>query len=133
MTPVLRLTLWLGLVAGTLEAAWRLFQKFGQHVLIHMPLDVVWMAPAIDLVWLILPALLLLLLGRLVPRLATPQVVVSVLGAFAVLPLVLLITSLHKGVAVLLAIGLGMQLGRLAAARPSGFAGVVRKTLPWLG
>ena len=26
MTPVLRLTLWLGLVAGTLEAAWRLLE-----------------------------------------------------------------------------------------------------------
>jgi len=65
---ILVVALWCALAAGVLEGSWRLFQRFGLGKVIRMPLDIVWMAPLVDALWLLAPAILLLIASRLAPQ-----------------------------------------------------------------
>jgi len=124
------LALWFALLAGLIEAGWRAIERYGLNRFMRVPQDIVWMAPVVDAFWLLIPVLLLLLARRFAPRVVSQSTVVGLLGGFAALPPLLLITELHKGVAVLLAAGIGVQLGHISAIWPNGFNRVVRRTLP---
>jgi arylsulfatase A-like enzyme len=93
----------------------------------------VWMAPLVDVLWVMAPALLLLMARRLAPQWFSFSTVAGVLGAFASLPVLLLITSIHKGVTILLAVAVGIQVARGTTEHGAGFARLVRTTLPVLG
>ena len=125
--------LWCALAAGVLEGTWRLFQKFGLGKVIRLPFDIVWMAPLVDALWLLAPALLLVMARRLAPQRFSFSTVAGVLGGFASLPVLLLIESMHKGVTVLLAVAVGIQVARWTTKHGAGFARLVRTTLPVLG
>jgi arylsulfatase A-like enzyme len=125
----LLLALWMALVSGLLEGGFRLFQRYGLNKLILMSPHVIWMAPVANLFWLAVPALLLLALRKMWPALVTPGVIVGVLAGIAFLPLVLLYTSMHKGVALFLALALGFQASRMIVARAGGFNRMVRVTV----
>ncbi|HSR91229.1 MAG TPA: sulfatase [Gemmatimonadales bacterium] len=124
------LALWFALLAGLIEAAWGSIERYGLNRFMRVPQDIVWMAPVVDAFWLVIPVMLLLLACRLAPRVVSQNAVAGLLGGFAALPPLLLITELHKGVAVLLAVGIGVQIGHIATILPNGFNRVVRRTLP---
>jgi len=130
---ILVVALWCALAAGVLEGSWRLFQRFGLGKVIRMPLDIVWMAPLVDALWLLAPAILLLIASRLAPQPFSFPVVAGILGGLASLPVLLLIGSMHKGVTVLLAVGVGIQVARWTTQHGAGVARMVRTTLPVLG
>ena len=125
----LLLALWFALLSGLIEGLWRLFQVAVQHKVILMPIHVVWMAPLADLFWIGIPALVLMLLHRAWPQVIKPGFIVGVLAVIAFLPLVLLYTSMHKLVALFLAIGLGVQVTRLSLGHPEGFGRLVRRSV----
>src|SRR5262245_36059873 len=131
-TDILVVALWCALAAGVLEGGWRLFQKFGLGKIIHMPLDIVWMAPLVDALWLLIPAVLLLIARRVAPEKLTLATVAGVLGGFAFLPILLLIPSMHKVVTILLALAVGIQVARWTARHEAGSGRLVRITLPLL-
>jgi len=113
-----------------IEATWRAIERYDLNRFMRVPQDIVWMASVVDAFWLLIPVILLVMARRVAPRMASQSTVVGLLGGFAALPPLLLITELHKGVAVLLAAGIGVQLGHIAAIWPNGFNRVVRRTLP---
>ncbi len=125
------LTLWLGLAAGLVEGWVRLFQHFGQGRVLRLPLDIIWMAPVIDVACLAFVALLLLAVHRAWRGLMAPAAGAGILTAVAVVPLLWLIfPNMQRGVALLLAAGVGVQAGRVAGrARVQAFVG---RSLPWL-
>ena len=125
--------MWLALAAGLLEGAWRVFQRLGLHQFVGLPFDIVWMAPTVDFLWLLLPTLLLILARRLTPGKLPFGALVGILGGLAALPLFLLVTSMHKAVALVLAVGVGIQLSRLVSGRALAVAAFMRRTLPLLG
>ena len=126
---VLLLALWFALVSGLIEGLWRVFQVVVQHKVILLPIHVVWMAPLADIIWIGIPALVLLLLHRAWPRAVKPGLIVGVLAFVGFLPLVLLVTAMHKLVALLLAFGLGYQAGRLILGHQEGFGRLVRRSV----
>jgi arylsulfatase A-like enzyme len=126
---ILLLALWFALASGLIEGGYRMFQKLVQHRLILMPLDVVWMAPVANLIWIGVPAVLLILLRKALPRVVTPQITIWILATIGFLPLVLLPTSLHKLVALFLALALGFQASRLAVSHAEGFGRLVRRSV----
>ena len=91
------------------------------------------MAPIVDFLWLLLPSLLLILARRLAPGKLSFAGLVGILGGLAALPLFLLVTSMHKAVALVLAVGVGIQLSRLVSGRALAVAAFMRRTLPLLG
>jgi len=125
----LLLALWFALVSGLIEGLWRLFQVGVQHKVILMPIHVVWMAPLADVLWIGVPALLLLLLHLVFPRIVKTGLIVGVIAVIAFLPLMLLFTSMYKLVALFLAIGLGYQTTRLILGHQEGFSRLVRRSV----
>jgi len=125
--------LWFALTAGLLEGAWRVVQRLGLHQFLLVPFDIVWMAPTVDFLWLLLPTLLLILARRLTPGKLPFSALVGILGGLAALPLFLLVTSMHKAVPLVLAVGVGIQLSRLLSGRELAVAAFMRRTLPLLG
>lgn len=79
--------------------------------------DYVWMIPTAAVLFFLLAALALLGIGWLWPRARTPRVVAGVLVGLVALDLLLLVESLHKAAALVLAVGLGVQASRLAGGR----------------
>lgn len=121
--------LWVALVAGVIEGGWRLYQVGVQDKLILMPIHVVWMAPLANLFWIGIPVLLLLLLRRSIPRLVPPAIIFAALLAIGFLPLALLFTSMHKAVALFLALALGVQTSRWMLAHSVGFNRLMRRSV----
>jgi arylsulfatase A-like enzyme len=127
---ILGIALLFALLAGLIEAGWRAVERYGLNHFMRVPQEIVWMAPVVDAFWLLIPVLVLLLARRFVPRGVSKNIVVSLLGGFAAFPPLLLVTELHKGVSVLLAVGIGVQLGHIRAIWPNSFDRVIRGALP---
>lgn len=83
--------------------------------------DYVWMAPVAYLLALGLVALLLVAVGRFWSRAASRSVAMGVLSGLALGSFFLAIEWLHALAALLLAAGIGFQLGRMARGRPGAF------------
>ncbi|HEV8124289.1 MAG TPA: sulfatase [Gemmatimonadales bacterium] len=125
----LLLVLWFALVSGSIEALWRVFQVAVQHKVILMPVHVVWMAAVADIFWIGVPALLLLLLHLVWPRIVRSGLIVGVMAVMGFIPVLLLITGMHKLVALFLALGLGYQTTRLILGHQAGFGRLVRRSV----
>jgi arylsulfatase A-like enzyme len=124
----LRLALWLAVVSGTLEGLYRLFQLGVRGQTIGMSPHVIWMAPVANLLWLVVPAILLVVPGRVFGSQRVPRFMLFFL---AVLSLVLLYQSMHRAAAALLSAGVAWQVSRWVARSPR-FVLMVRRTLPFL-
>jgi arylsulfatase A-like enzyme len=128
---LLRLALALGLSAGLLEAAARAVQR-ARHQFTWVSPDVVWVAPlASTLVGLLIVALLPVL-GRLVPVVRPVRVVVFLaifcLGAAAFLSY----EPMHPAAALLLAVGIALQVSKIAASDEDRLFRLARTSVPWL-
>lgn len=126
---ILRMVLWLGLAAGIGEVVLFGAQKFILHRFIFIGRDVVWMAPLAELIIFAGLGLLFLALRRLTPKL-TWVFALGFFGSLAMLALLMMITPLHKGAAMLLALGVGVQAARLGRRYPHWVRGLVRVGLP---
>jgi arylsulfatase A-like enzyme len=127
-TPLV-VVVWLAVVSGLIEGGWRWYQVGVQHKVILMPLHVIWMAPVANLMWLGIPALILVGLRRLAPGVVQTRILYGVLVIIALLPLALLFTAMAKIAAILLAVGLGVQATRMILAHPAGFRRLVNRTV----
>ncbi|MEJ7812354.1 MAG: sulfatase [Gemmatimonadaceae bacterium] len=129
---VVRTALWAGLLAGLAEVALLLVAKHGLGRYIHLPSHIGWMAPVSYVAIFLALAPLARLLTRHRPLPATTGLALSLFTALGVWGILQLATQLHPLARVLLALGVGVQAGRVAARRAEGFARLVRVTLPAL-
>lgn len=127
---IMVVTLWLALAAGLIEGTIRLTQSALHHPT-GVSAHIIWMAPLADLVWLGVPLLLLLAWRLVLPRLAGGRWIVVLEASIAIASLLLLLQAMHKGIVVLLSLGLGWRLGT-AMAGSAGFQRMARRTVPWL-
>ena len=130
MKVILRQALWFGLGAGLLEAGLLTAHHRLIHGFIYLSPHLVWMAPVANIGWFGIPALLLLLFSRWWPGLRNPGVTIAVFSFLAALSILLIPSRLHRVAVLLLALGIGIQAGRMLAKRSAGFNGLVRRTLP---
>jgi arylsulfatase A-like enzyme len=127
-----RYAIWFALAAGLLEAALLVAHGRLIHGFIYLSPHLVWMAPTANLLWFGLGFLLLKLLSRAIPRLASPSAAISSALFLATLSILLLPSQLHRVAALLIAAGVGFQGGRFLTARLDGFDRLVRRSLPLL-
>lgn len=123
-----------GVLAGVGEAAHLTIRHLiERHPVRGFSWDLVWIAPASATVFFLAVGVLLLLVVRLLtrtPRPLTPAALRLVVAVFAFLACYSLLESprlrLHPIATVLLSLGVAWQVGRVAAARPSGVARLLR-------
>lgn len=127
---VLSAGLCLGLAAGVLEGLWALLRRHLLHANTMLGPGVVWMAPLMDLLWMVVPAVVVALVVWRRPRLAQ-------LGLLALLfpALVLFLLGfnrVHTYAALLLALGGAMHLSRALARHPMILRLLTRRSWPIL-
>jgi len=81
-------------------------------VVVRLSRDFLWMTPLADLGFFLFMALLLVALGRVWPRARSRPVVMGAFTALSALALGSLLERLHPVAVVLLAVGIGTQVGR---------------------
>jgi arylsulfatase A-like enzyme len=128
----LTFALWTGLLAGFAEAILLGIQKIGFHRVVFLGADALWMPAIADACFFAIPGGVLGLIawhrGAPLPRPLT-------FGVFTFLFLqscLFMYTPLHKGAAMLLALGVAVQASRILGSRLDGIHRLARKTLPWL-
>lgn len=122
-----RLALWLAISTALIElgvrlAAWR----FSRRPL-WAGIDLVWMAPLANLLWLGGAALLAWAANRAWPRRIGLGEVVGIIAFPAILSLLWLHPNFYRNAMVLLALGLAVQAGRFAARHPAAIARLNRR------
>lgn len=123
---ILRMALLIGLGTGLGEVILFAAQTHILHRFIFIGRDVVWMAPLAEVIVFVGITLVLLAYGGITRRISW-LAAARILGFFSFLALLLMYTPLHKGAALLLALGLAVQFGRVVRKHPQGFSRLVRQ------
>jgi arylsulfatase A-like enzyme len=121
--------LWFGLLAGLIEAIVMEVRRSGLGHRTAMGPHIVWMAPAMDVVWLLVPALLLALLVHFwkSPR-ANWLAIFGLAFPASVAVAFLAIVQLHTYALIVIAIGMAVQITAAVARYPRGFVRLVQRT-----
>ena len=119
---ILLLAIWFGLTTGLAEVALLGVKKFYLGRAIRFGPAITWMAPLADLLAFLLIGVSIVVVQR-VGRRFTPQAwpafAVSVFAFFSVLSLLLMYYPLHLYAKLLLAAGIGVQVGRISGRWPA--------------
>lgn len=122
------LALGAALLSGLLQNLARLAALLGGKPWDH-GIHVFWMAPLAELIVIGVIALIVGLLGIWLPFLRRTRVVLVLLAWPAILSVLLLTPRLHVWARMLLALGVAVQVGALAAWRPALFRSIVRPSV----
>ena len=125
---------WFALLTGLIDAGVHGFRKIVLGELIRRSVHVAWMAPVAYVAMFAIPTILLYVIARRWPRMLPPVFAIASLALISTTSILLLFLyqKLHDAALALLAIGLAVQIGRVAAGRLPGFTRLVRRTTPVL-
>jgi len=128
LRPLELLTVFLGLalLAAFSQLALLAYWKFKSGYNVQLGLDAVWKTPVAVTAVYAVPVVLLYLLSKRWRRLASLPAVVSLLALLAVIDLSLMERHLTLWAVGLLALGVGMQAGRIAEAHKEAFMRLAR-------
>jgi hypothetical protein len=129
---VLLLALWFGLVTGFGELALLGLRRFALHRFLFVGRDIIWMTPVADAVMFVLLGAGFLLLRRATSGRVTPVHLVGFLTTVGCFALLLHYGPLHRGTALVLAIGIGVQAARVWSRREAPALQMEGRTLPLL-
>lgn len=132
MVPDLITAIWFGLFIGFGELFIQAIRKYFFHLFLGVSLDIVWMAPLIDIFFIIIPAIILLLLSFRWSKLNNDRLVYWIFSFIGFL-IILLYTPLHIIAIVLLAAGLSVWSAHFLKKHISGFQFIVRCTIGLMG
>ena len=143
LIDLVRLALFFGILTGFVEVAAVTIIKFGslasaptgwaspderlRHGYVWLSPHIVWMAPVALSALTAIPAALLGLLGRILKAAVSLRTVSSVLSFVCFTSLLNLYPRLYIAAVLVLAAGLGVQIGRLAETNGAKFLGFVRR------
>ncbi|MEO6445546.1 MAG: sulfatase [Gemmatimonadaceae bacterium] len=101
------------LVAAAAQVFWLTARVHLRGELLGSARELPWISPLAYLAWFLPPALVLLLLATRITALRSPRLQGAVVGALASFALLLQVPGLHALAIVALALGVGVQLGRM--------------------
>ncbi len=125
LLPALALALTFAVIAGLGEVAWSVYVAQVQHRISHQTPQAVWMAPTLNALLFLVPALALALVGRRGVRWWFPALL-GTLAGLAAFALLRLVPGLADWARLALAAGLGARLGAFGRRREPA----VRRVLP---
>ena len=145
-TVVLLFSVWIGVIAGTAELIFLGILKITSSAVpgaagpslgwqsghLWLSRHVVWMTPVATVCQLAVVGFAVLAVSRIRRSGITVTQIVAPLTFVAVASLLSVYQRLYDVAVIFLAAGLAVQMGRLAKTRASEFAGVVRKSAPWM-
>jgi len=132
-SAILTRALWFGLLTGLIEAALTGVKAWGLGRFVRVQFDLAWMAPVMDaiafaVVATAVPAVLALIPQRARARRLLQAVPAGVFAFLGLLSVLLMYYPLHLYAKVLLALGLAVQVARLAGRYAAGFDRLIART-----
>jgi arylsulfatase A-like enzyme len=125
------MSIWLGLLAGLIEGSFMLIRKSVFHAETAMGPNILWMAPVADLVWLLIPGLVLALVVTVWrARIAVSLAVFVLTFGAGIAVTFLAILDLHTYALIIIALGIAVQSTRWIMAHQAGFARFLRRGVP---
>ena len=132
---LLVIAIWFGIITGLIEGAGLLlFQQVNWArwgPMMHVSREIVWISPSVDLCFFLLLALLVYLLAKVVPRIPSIQVLVSLLTFLCVYDWLTLTSRLLHRACLLLAVGLAFAFSRWFGRHRDSALRFWKRTLPW--
>jgi arylsulfatase A-like enzyme len=128
----LTLAVWTGLITGLAETVLLGIQKFGFHRLIFLGADSLWMPAIANVLFFVIPGIVLWLIARRRGKMLPPGIGFGIFAFLFFQSCFFMYKPLHKGAAMLLALGLAVQAARMLRGRSGSVMALVRRTLPWL-
>jgi Sulfatase len=131
---ILLLATWFGIVAGLVEGTGLLlfqrinWERWGPNL--HVSAQIIWISPIVDLILFSLVALILWIVGRLIPRLRTLQAAVALLSALTLYDWLTVTGRLSHLNCLLLASGMGIAASRWVVKHEAATLQFVRRTSP---
>jgi arylsulfatase A-like enzyme len=124
---------WFGLVAGLIEGLWLTFSRYGLGVNTLMGPHVIWLAVVMDVLWLLIPGVILAAVA-LVWRspAATRPLMFGLAFPAATAVCFLAMLTLHTYAMLVIALGIAVQASAVISRRPAGFVRLVRRSTPVL-
>jgi arylsulfatase A-like enzyme len=129
---VLLVAAWLGLLTGIGEVALLGIRRYVLHHFLFVGQDIVWAVPVADAVLFVILAVLFLVLHRIAPARVRLVHLVGLLTAVGCFAWFLHYGPLHRGAALLLAVGAGVQVARMWNRASPRLLTLVRRTMPVL-
>jgi len=138
---ILLLGIWFAILAAWGELGILAFRKYALHrpsfsmdqkMSLLSDYRVFWMVPLADVLVFMLPLLVLAIAARRWSGSRTQFVGVAVASALFTLSILFNYPWLHKGAALLVSVGIGIQVARFVAPRSEAFHRVVRSSLSWM-
>lgn len=131
-TPVfLMWAVWWGFASGLIEVI-VLALRHQSTPILKLGAEYVWMAPATQGAFLLIPTLFVAVAARLWKRIDATVAITFFCSLLAFLNLLILIPRFHHFAAAALAAGIATQMTSLVRRRSAGFHMIVRRTFPWL-
>jgi hypothetical protein len=130
---LLPFALFFGLAVGVTEAgAWDV-RRFAFDAITSLSPHIVWMAPLVYAVLLVMLALGLLGIERVARRRLPPGAAIFIIALPAIVALLLLVPRLHMGAVLILATGIAYQFQRSVQLSPATWTRVARTGAATLG
>lgn len=104
-----------GIATGLAEASFLQTQRLFLDRMVFMGRHAWWMKPAAEALVFLFVTAACLGMSRLIPALRSPRVLLPVLGVLGAFSLLLMISGLHGVARLVLALGVGVQVGRVVA------------------
>ena len=123
--------LWFGLITGVGEVLLRGVRRYLLHQFNYLGPYVVWMAPLVDVIVFGAIGLMFYVSSRWTRHTRGPSPTVTACAFTSALIILMMYQPLHPLARVLLAAGIGLQFGRLAARRPDAVLRPILTTLAW--
>jgi len=135
-TSLLLLATWFGILTGLLEGAGLLiFQRINWAQwgrVIHVSKQILWISPLVDLLFFLIPALLVWLASWLSTRIPSIRVLCFLLSFLAVYDWLTLTNRLYHRACVLLALGVAVAFTRWVGSHQLRTIRFWQKSTPWL-
>lgn len=128
-----RIAIWWGIATGIGELAYQGVRKFYLKLFLFQPLDSIWMTPLAEALIFTAVALTGYGIFRLRGRRPTAGHLHAWGASLSAMALLFLFPPLHRGAAVLIALGVGTQFGRSPLAVAAWPRTLINRTLPLLG
>src|SRR5262249_482308 len=120
-----------GLASGLVEVI-VLALRHQSTPIMKLGAEYVWMAPATEGAFLLIPALFIVVVARLWKRIDATAAITFFCSLLAFVNLLILIPRFHHFAAAALAAGIATQVTAFVRKRSAGFHVVVRRTFPWM-
>lgn len=128
--------IWFGVATGLVEGfGLLLFQRINSArwgPMIHVSEEIIWISPLVDLGFFLLPALIVGVVGRLIPRLPAMRVLIFLLAFLSVYDWLTLTGRLYYRACLLLALGVAAAFSRWFHSHESAALQFWRRTVPWM-